>query len=601
MPEQVEKRDYQQIPIDSTASSEHSCVTKVIRLILAGVASILVLIGFGSHVLEHRGCQNMAAKAKIATHGAIFGSSGLKDGVCNNVEKILTEEEDNERLQWIINGEDYKKISLEKLQAAVQVATVSTEDMGPVDEDKSWEVFNKFHSFLESAFPLVHKHLQKEVVNKYSLLYTWKGSDESLKPIVLMAHQDVVPVVEETTDQWYYEPYSGHFDGQTIWGRGTVDDKHPLTAILEAAEIRLHDGFKPKRTVIFSFGADEESGGSKGAQHLAERLEQRYGPDSIEAVVDEGGLGVSRFQGTNMATIGVSEKGRMVGQIDLYTKGGHASVAPDHTGIGIASQLVDLIEATPHSPRLSSRNPFLGSLQCMAVHSEDMSELQRTALLKAGHDKEVTKQVIESLSKNPLMKSLMMTSQAIDMFNGGVKVNALPEKINIQIDHRIASEQRVEQVEAKLIENIVTVAKRHGLGVRANGENILDGQGDGRQYFDYVTASDSWEPAPITPTPETDAWRTFGGTVRRIYEDFGGTVHDIQTGDSSDPTNIIVTPSLMNGNTDTRYYWNLSRNIFRFTPLRFRDDPSIHTVNEHIDLDAHVEGVGLYYAYFNTM
>ncbi|KAA8917764.1 hypothetical protein TRICI_000072 [Trichomonascus ciferrii] len=565
---------------------------KYIYLIISIVLSVyLWFFAFRPDSVE----QSVFGKVKVACHG-MMGVERLKKDVCVNVDKISSGRD--EKLKYIL-GEDYGKISLEKMQGAIQIATVSTEDMGPVGEDKAWETLGKFHEFLQKAFPLVHKRLKKELVNKYGLLYTWEGSDKSLKPIILMAHQDVVPVVSETIDQWKHEPYSGLFDGSTIWGRGSVDDKHPLIAILEAAELRLEEGFQPARTVLFSFGYDEESGGVHGAGTLSQEIERRYGKDSIEAIVDEGGMGVGRFQGTNLATVGVSEKGRMVGQIDLYTKGGHASMPPDHTGIGIASKLVALIEDTPHKARLSPQNPFLTSLQCMAVHSDTMSKLQRAALLKAGYDSAITEQVIASLSKNPLLKNNMMTSQAIDIFNGGVKVNALPEKVNIQIDHRIAVEQTVTEIEKKLLNNILEIAKAYGLGVRTNGKTLLEGTDD-EQYFEYTTSRDHWNPAPVSPT-NSAAWKQFAGTIRHVYEDYGGRVYDIFSGESVEPDNIVVTPSLMNGNTDTRYYWNLTNNIFRFTPLRFHDDPNIHTVNEHINLDAHLEGVALFYEYFETM
>jgi Gly-Xaa carboxypeptidase len=56
-------------------------------------------------------------------------------------------------------------------------------------------------------------------------VYEWKGTDDSVKPLLLAAHLDVVPVNPATYDDWINPPYSGYFDGEWIWGRGSCDDK----------------------------------------------------------------------------------------------------------------------------------------------------------------------------------------------------------------------------------------------------------------------------------------------------------------------------------------------------------------------------------------
>ena len=122
----------------------------------------------------------------------------------------------------------------------------------------------------------------------YGLLYTWQGSDDKLKPLVLMAHQDVVPVPASTVDAWTHPPFSGHYDGRYIWGRGSSDCKNQLIAEMETVELLLAADFKPKRTIIMSFGFDEEISGRQGAGHLSKFLIDRYGEDSIAAIVDEG-------------------------------------------------------------------------------------------------------------------------------------------------------------------------------------------------------------------------------------------------------------------------------------------------------------------------
>jgi Gly-Xaa carboxypeptidase len=127
-------------------------------------------------------------------------------------------------------------------------------------------------------------------------VYIWKGSDESLKPLLLMAHQDVVPVEPTTVDQWAHPPYSGYCDGERIWGRGSSDDKSGLVGIMITIETLLEKGFKPARSIVLSFGFDEERSGVYGAQEIAKALLALYGENAFALIVDEG-AGLSELYG----------------------------------------------------------------------------------------------------------------------------------------------------------------------------------------------------------------------------------------------------------------------------------------------------------------
>jgi acetylornithine deacetylase/succinyl-diaminopimelate desuccinylase-like protein len=124
-----------------------------------------------------------------------------------------------------------------------------------------------------------------------------------------MAHQDVVPVLPATEDKWTYPPFSAHFDGRYIWGRGASDCKNNLVGILEAFETLLEKGFTPERSVLAAFGFDEEISGPQGAKYLAAHIEKARGKDSIELIIDEGGLGFKELYGALFALPAVGEKG----------------------------------------------------------------------------------------------------------------------------------------------------------------------------------------------------------------------------------------------------------------------------------------------------
>ncbi len=143
-----------------------------------------------------------------------------------------------------------------RLAGALRFPTISHEDGTQVES----QAFLDLHRFLEQTFPKVHATLKREVVADYSLLYTWPGKDPKLAPILLMSHQDVVPVEPGTEKDWTHPAFSGDVADGFVWGRGALDDKAGVTAILEAIETLLDRGFQPRRTVLLAFGHDEEVG-----------------------------------------------------------------------------------------------------------------------------------------------------------------------------------------------------------------------------------------------------------------------------------------------------------------------------------------------------
>ncbi|MGH8541104.1 MAG: M20/M25/M40 family metallo-hydrolase, partial [Stenotrophobium sp.] len=171
----------------------------------------------------------------------------------------------------------------QRLSAAVRIPTISFEDRSQIDPAQ----LDAFAAYLQQTFPRVAASLTREVVNGHSLLYTWPGSDSAAKPILLLAHMDVVPVEPGSEAQWTHAPFSGDIADGYIWGRGSLDDKDSLMAWMESAERLLAEGFKPKRTIYFAFGHDEEIGGEQGAKQIAALLRSRG--VIAEFTLDEGG------------------------------------------------------------------------------------------------------------------------------------------------------------------------------------------------------------------------------------------------------------------------------------------------------------------------
>ncbi|GMM33353.1 hypothetical protein DASC09_006780 [Saccharomycopsis crataegensis] len=507
----------------------------------------------------------------------------------------------NEILDKILHDPLFRNQSAMKLSKAVQIVTEVTDNTKFITnmDDPSFAPFTEFHNYLEKTFPHIHKTLTKELVNTHGLVFTWQGTDPSLKPVVLTAHQDVVPVEEHTVKDWKYPPYSGHFDGEKIWGRGASDCKDLLIGQMESVELLIETGFVPSRTIILAFGFDEEVEGTHGAAHIGKFLTERYGDNSIYAIFDEGSRGILEQDGTYLIPICTAEKGYLDSKITLQTPGGHASNPPGkHTAIGIMSQFVGLVDETPFEPSLTSINPLMELLQCYAEYSTSISPMRKFAIGKAAEDATFNKAIVDSLMGDVFMKYTISTSQAATIFNGGIKANALPESVAININSRIAVDSSVAETRAKFVDNLITSADLFDLGLIVDEEIIRPFTPNG--YFNYSVPLRSLEPAPITST-KGSVWEVYTGSLRFLYEDlaYPEVVAEHQ------PQGFIPVPAVMTANTDSKHYWNLTDNIIRYFPeVIMKNGMSlngIHGANEFAWIEGHLNLVAFYYLYMKNL
>lgn len=518
------------------------------------------------------------------------------DGICPtwDIKRPASYEKDNSTVVDILHDPRFRKQTIAALSGMIQVDTQITDNLPPVDEDPEvWAKFKKFHKHLEKAFPRIYENAEVVKVNTYGLVYIWKGSDESLKPVMLTGHQDVVPVQKTTLGDWTHPPFEGYSDGEKIYGRGAADCKNVVSAIMESLDLLMLQNFKPKRTVIVTLGFDEEANGTHGAHYIGKYLVERFGKDSVYAIVDEG-FGLSIDEATNriVALPATREKGYVDIWAELFTPGGHSSLPPDHTSIGIMGELLMLIERDQFAPKLTPENPTFEYMQCMAVHAGDlMSKKLRKSILRAGYDKFANSHVVQQMVSHRNAKYLIQTSQAMDIVDGGEKVNALPESVKLLTNHRISIESSVKEVFDHFVSRVVAVAKKHDLGVVADGETIVEATKNG--HFNVRFNSEGLEVAPKTPSND-DVWKNIAGVTRHIYE-------DLVFPDMKEP--LIVAPSIMNANTDTRHYWDLTEHIYRYTPFFVKSftDLKVHSVDESISVDNHLRTVAYFYEFLQVV
>ncbi|KAI6149798.1 hypothetical protein BKA82DRAFT_997879 [Pisolithus tinctorius] len=483
-------------------------------------------------------------------------------------------------LEAIYASTDFKLRAIDLLAGAIRIPTESHDNSGPVGEDPAWNIFADFHEYLERVFPLVYTKLNVTKINTYGLVYHWQGSTE-VKPILLTAHQDVVPVDPTTVSQWIHPPYSGHYDGTWIWGRGTCDDKSEIIERLIVVDSLLRRGFTPTRTLVIALGFDEEVAGVQGASHIAKYLEETYGHDGFAMLVDEGPNGLVNFgDGFYFVSPKVSEKGYFDVRVEVASPGGHSSIPPAHTSIGLLSLAISAIEANPHSPELPRNGTHFSTIQCLADYSPSFPEELRNLAHRAVSDDRALVRLEDALSElSPAMRAMMVTTQAVNVIKGGVKANALPERASAVVNHRIAEHSSVAKLQQHLIDVLSPVAASHELTLRAFGRVMKTG--DSGEIIISNNSGIALEPSPVTPVGY-GPYSILTGTIKAT----------ITTSKLYNDTPIILGPSLSLANTDTVWYWNLTKHIFRSSLVTESDYYNgVHTVNEALRADAYIEGI----------
>lgn len=428
-----------------------------------------------------------------------------------------------------------------RLAGAIRFPTVSHEEGGVVER----EAFLGLHQYLAQTFPRVHRTLTREVVADYSLLYTWKGRNPSLPPILLMSHLDVVPVEPGTERSWTHPPFSGQIADGYVWGRGSMDDKVSVLGILEGVDLLLGQGFRPERTVLLAFGHDEEIGGLQGARNIAALLERRG--IRPEFILDEGGVIAEKMVpgvGPPVAMIGTAEKGFANVALTAKSQGGHSSMPPPHTAVGLVSAAVARLEESPLPSRIDGATER--SFEYLAPEMPFVPRMILSNLWLFGPVAE------KQFASDPAGNARIRTTTAATMIRGGVKENVLPLEARAVVNFRILPGDTVDGV----LRHVREV-------VGPDVEVSLAGH-----------AAD--------PSPESDVSApAFELLQRTVAQAIPGT---------------FASPNLLGGGTDTKHFQNLTRNIYRFIPIRVTepDMPRFHGTNERVGVENYGEIVRFY-------
>jgi carboxypeptidase PM20D1 len=418
----------------------------------------------------------------------------------------------------------------DRLAQAVRIRTISYDGRQP-----DLPTFAQLHKLLAQFYPRVHKTLRREVVNGGALLYTWPGTDSTLAPLVLLAHQDVVPVEAAAESKWTHPPFSGHIADGYIYGRGTLDDKVNVLAQLEAVEQLLAAGYAPKRTILLAYGHDEEINGALGAQAIVKLLAARNIKPYM--VLDEGmpiadGLvpGVSK----PVALIGTAEKGILSVELKVDMAGGHSSIPEKEMATTVLAQGLARLQAHPFPASFSA--PVQGFIQYLAP---EMSLTLRMALSNLWLFRGIVEGEYE---KSPSSAALLHTTMAVTVLQAGEKENVIPTQARAIVNLRLLPGQSIEAAAAHIRQAVAD--------------------------------------ARITVTPLTQFAQEASPPSPYNCEQFG----HLQTAIAQTFPNTLVAPTLMLGAADARHYAAICPHVYRFSPAIFKpgDPERLHGINERV-------------------
>ena len=430
-----------------------------------------------------------------------------------------------------------------KLATVVKRRTVSTS----LDSPAPAAELEGLHADLAAAFPKVHAALTRETIGSHSLLFTWKGADPAQKPIILCAHMDVVPVEPGTEAAWTHPAYDGVVGGGFVWGRGAIDDKGSLIAILSAVDALLAEGFVPVRTIYLAFGQDEEISGKHGASLIASTLASRG--VRAELALDEGSAiveGIVKVVPAPLAAIGIAEKGYLTVDLKTEIPGGHSSTPARDNAITVLARALQRLQENPMPARIDGATE-----QLFAWAAPEMDFGPRLALANMWALAPIVKR---ALGSSPTLGAVIRTTTAVTVFHAGVKDNVVPAMATATVNFRVLPGDSTDDVLAHVTRTV-----------------------DDTRVVAQPQAGSRTEPSKVSRVDS----RGFGLLARTVREVFPGTV---------------VAPSLVLGATDGRFYSRVADDVYRFVPFRFgeTDITRIHGKDERLSTSALADGVRFY-------
>ncbi len=427
-------------------------------------------------------------------------------------------------------GADDLHAASRRLSEAIRFKTVTYSQAGKTEVQE----FLAFQAWLTLAYPRVHQAFERESFGPWGILLRLSGSNPHLKPILLLAHYDVVPAAEP--ELWSHHPFEGRLADGFVWGRGSLDVKNTLVSIMEALESLLSQGFLPERGIILAFGGDEEIGGDQGAASIGRRLKE-LGIEP-EFLVDEGAVIVKDmlpFLKRPAALIGISEKGFANIRLEVKGKSGHASMPGRSTAAGALATAVGRLEAHPFPARMTQTLKLFLKAWSAAAPWYIRPIFALPSLFWPI--------IVHFFSKNPMTDALIRSSQAVTMLEASAKENVLPERAHAIINLRLLPGEGLEWALSRL-------------------RRLLGGSGAQISFHQPEHQNEAMAESPV----DSLGYRLVCAALKLAAPQ------------------ALPMPFLVTVGTDTHHYAHLTPHIYRIMPLILSaaDLAGIHGVDERI-------------------
>jgi len=424
------------------------------------------------------------------------------------------------------------------LSRAVQFETVS--------DDLTRPDFPAFLAFLEETYPAVHGKLDRVVLDPHTPLYKWAGTDAGLKPVLLAAHYDVVPIPPGSLQHWDYPPFAGEVVDGFVWGRGTLDNKGALIAIMATAEHLITSGFTPKRTIYFSFGGDEEIGGD-GARAVSQYLIENG--VQLAWALDEGSFVLDKIipgLDVPVASINLSEKGYLTLTLVATSPGGHSSMPPRMTAVGRIARAVSRLQDAPVPGGLTGLSEDF--FDALGRHFS----IEKRALFA---NRWLFRPLLESvLSGAPSTDAMLRTTTAPTMLSGSNKENVLAAKATATVNFRIHPRDTVDDIVAHV-------------------KTVVDDD-----QVEILVDRDAFSPASPVSGADSQGYRDVETSIRAAFG------------------SLATVPGLTIAATDARHYAMAADAAYRINPFKITGDDleRFHGIDERLSVENLERGISFF-------
>ncbi|GAM96473.1 peptidase M20 [alpha proteobacterium U9-1i] len=373
--------------------------------------------------------------------------------------------------------------------------------------------------------------------NTASLIVRYRGDGSGGRPILLLAHMDVVPALRA---DWERDPFTMVEENGYFFGRGSLDNKTGI-AHITATLLRLKaEGFTPSRDLIVVFSGDEETLGHT-VQNLLSDHRALLGEAEFALNSDAGGGGLNDAGAPMGYEMQTAEKTYVSYRLTARNPGGHSSLPRADNAIFDLADAINRVRTHQFAAMWNDT-----TLRSFGAASETI-EGELGAALRRFSQRPGDRRAAAIISRDPSWVGQVRTTCVPTLLAGGHAENALPQSATVTVNCRVFPGVQVEDVQAEL--------------QRVVGANIEI------QQTDPAFASDA------SPLRE-DVLAAVNAAVRAVYPNAG------------------VSPGMSAGATDGVYFRGAGIPTYGVGGvfMKFGDDFA-HGLNERVPVDGFYNGL----------